>query len=255
MRIVGSALAALIVVASLAACSSAPTTAPSTAPTAAGSPAADAAPAEFADLSVYYPVAVGNTWVYSIDYGTGPVVTDTEVMSAVEPVANGASATIDRTFHWEDGSQPDLTDSVEYVFHDDGSLTLPFQSIPTGAGVVTVESGTIQWPSTAEFEAGTPKTGTIEASVDTGGTVTAEVIAFTVQGSGTESVSVPAGTYTARKLLQNLLISLPDLGVTDIPVDTVTWLAEDVGAVRAEVPDSAGGDSIVQQLVSFTPGG
>ena len=240
---------ALITLALLAGCTAAP--APTAAPTDAATTAAP--PEASAVESIYYPVAKGNTWVYSIDYGSGTTVTDTEVMTAVMPEGDGSRVTIGRTFHWEDGSQPDLVDSVDYVFAADGSLTVPFQSIPSAGGTVTVTSGTMVWPTAAEFEAGTAKTGRIEASVDAGGTTMKETVDFTIAGAGVEDVTVPAGSYSARKLSQALVVSLPDLGVEGITVNAVTWLAEGVGPVKTEVPDMSG-TSITQVLLSFTPG-
>lgn len=242
---------ALIALALLAGCTAAP--APTTAPTDAATTAAPTTAPETPVESIYYPVAKGNTWVYSIDYGSGTTVTDTEVMTAVTPEGDGSRVTIGRTFHWEDGSQPDLVDSVDYVFAADGSLTVPFQSIPSAGGTVTVTSGTMVWPTAAEFEAGTAKTGRIEASVDAGGTTTKETVDFTIAGAGVEDVTVPAGGYSARKLGQALVVSLPDLGVEGITVNAVTWLAEGVGPVKTEVPDM-GGVTITQVLLSFTPG-
>jgi hypothetical protein len=249
MRLAGIALASLVL---LAGCTS---TAPSTT-TDSSEPAASAAP-ESAIASIYYPVAEGNTWVYSIDYGTGSTVTDTEVMTKVVPDGEGGRVTIERTFVWDDGSQADVVSTVDYVFAADGSLTVPFQSIPSAGGsTVTVQSGTMVWPTNAEFEAGTPKTGTIQATVETSGQTFAETVDFTISGAGTENVAVPAGSYTARKLSQALVISLPDLGVSGLTVNATTWLAEGVGPVRTEVPDTMGGGStIVQVLKSFTPGG
>jgi len=241
---------ALVSLALLAGCTAAP--APTAAP--GGSPSSDA-PATAVE-SIYYPVAEGNTWVYSIDYGTGSTVTDTEVMTKVVPEGDGARVTIERTFVWDDGSQPEIKDSVDYVFGSDGSLTVPFQSIPTAGGTtVTVQSGTMMWPTNAEFEAGTAKTGTIQATVETSGQTFAESVDFTITGAGVEDVTVPAGSYSARKLSQALVISLPDLGVSGLTVNAMTWLADGVGPVRTEVPDTIGGGAtIVQVLLSFTPG-
>lgn len=245
---IGPALA-VISLALLAGCTAAP------APTSGPSGSATAPEPDAAAESIYYPVAEGNTWVYSIDYGTGSTVTDTEVMSAVVPDGDGVRATIERTFVWDDGSQPDIVSTVDYVFNADGSLEVPFQSIPSAGGTVTVQSGTMVWPTDAEFEAGTPKTGTIQATVDAGGQTFAETIDFTIAGAGTEDVTVPAGAYSARKLAQNLVVSLPDLGVSGLSIDAVTWLADGVGPVRTEVPDTMGsGTTIVQVLLSFTPG-
>lgn len=247
MKLTGLALASLIL---LAGCTAAtPSDGPTTEP---GSTDAPAATVE----SVYYPVAEGNTWVYSIDYGNGMLVTDTEVMTAVVPDAGGARVTIERTFVWDDGSQPDVVSTVDYVFGADGSISVPFQSIPSAGGsTVTVESGTMTWPTADEFEAGTAKTGTIKATVETSGSTFAETIDFSITGSGTEEVTVPAGSYPARKLVQQLVIALPDLGVSGLTVDATTWIAEGVGPVRTEVPDTMGGGAtIVQVLKSFTPG-
>lgn len=241
---------ALVSLALLAGCSAAP--APSAGPS--GSPAADAPPS--AVESIYYPVAEGNTWVYSIDYGSGSTVTDTEVMTKLVPEGEGTRVTIERTFVWDDGSQPDLKDSVDFVFASDGSLSVPFQSIPSAGGsTVTVQSGTMTWPTNAEFEAGTAKTGTIQATVETSGQTYAETVDFSISGAGVENVTVPAGSYSARKLAQALVISLPDLGVQGLTVNAMTWLADGVGPVRTEVPDTIGGGAtIVQVLLSFTPG-
>lgn len=245
---------AIVTLALLAGC----TAAPAPAGTSTTDPAATEEPAAPTSTvaSIYYPVAEGNTWVYSIDYGNGSTVTDTEVMAKVVPEGDGARVTIERTFVWDDGSQPELKDSVDYVFGSDGSLTVPFQSIPSAGGsTVTVQSGTMAWPTNSEFEAGTAKTGTIQASVETSGQTFAETVGFTITGAGVEDVTVPAGSYSARKLNQALVISLPDLGVEGLTVNAVTWLAEGVGPVRTEVPDTIGGGAtIVQVLLSFTPG-
>jgi len=247
MKRTGLALASLILLAGCTA--AAPSDGPTTEPGATDAPAATVE-------SVYYPVAEGNTWVYSIDYGDGMLVTDTEVVTAVVADAGGARVTIERTFVWDDGSQPDVVSTVDYVFGADGSISVPFQSIPSAGGAtVTVESGTMTWPTADEFEAGTAKTGTITATVETSGSTFAETIDFAITGAGTEDVTVPAGSYTARKLVQQLVISLPDLGVSGLTVDATTWIAEGVGPVRTEVPDTmGGGTTIVQVLKSFTPG-
>lgn len=247
MKLSALALAGLVLLAGCTAAEPDATNNPSLPPT--------DAPASSVE-SIYYPVAEGNTWVYSIDYGNGSTVTDTEVMAKVVPEGDGARVTIERTFVWDDGSQPDINDSVDYVFASDGSLTVPFQSIPAAGGsTVTVQSGTMTWPTNAEFEAGTAKTGTIQATVETSGQTFAETVDFSISGAGLEDVTVPAGSYSARKLAQALVISLPDLGVEGLTVNATTWLADGVGPVRTEVPDTIGGGAtIVQVLLSFTPG-
>jgi len=246
-------IVAVAAIALLAGCSSAPAPSPS------GSPAPEAsAPAEdLSGVSVYYPVALGNTWTYQIN-NPDPVgvVIQTETMSAVTPDGDDVRVMIDRSFRYENGAYPDFTDSVEYVFHADGSLSVPYQSIPDTSGAqVTIKSGEFLWPSTAEFEAGTPKTGVIEATIEADGSTFDQAISFTITGHGVEEVTVPGGTFQARKLTQDMLISIPSAGLDGLPINATVWLAEGVGQVRSEVPDLLGsGTSVTVELLKFTPG-
>lgn len=247
----GVALAALAL---LVGCTAGPTTDSTSAP----EPSASAGAGEYENISPYYPVALGNTWVYQMNY-PDPVgiITETEVMTAVTPDGDDVRVTIERSFHYENGSAADFSDSVEYVFHADGSLSVPYQSIPDGSGAdVEIHDGELTWPSTAEFEAGTPKTGVINLTVTVAGSAYDQSIGFTITGQGTESVTVPAGTYDARKLLQSMLVSMPSAGLENLPIDATVWLAEGVGQVRSEVSDLLGsGSPIVVELLEFTPGG
>jgi hypothetical protein len=229
-----------------------------TTPASSASAGATSAPAakDYTNFSPYFPVRLGNTWVYSTDFGGAMgVVTDTEKMTKIVPSGTDLRVTFSRSFHYENASHADFDSPVDYVFHQDGSLSVPYQSIPTGGAQVTVKGdGSMLWPSVAEFEAGTPKTGTIEVSAAVNGTTTEETVDFAIAGAGTESVTVPAGTYSARKLSQKLTVAIPSLGVTGIEVDATTWLAKGVGNVRTEVPGLLGTQAIVAQLVKFTPG-
>jgi hypothetical protein len=261
-RILGTAALVSVAVLTLAGCSStgqATSGGSSSAHSSAhssGPSAAAKASSGYADLSGYYPVAQGNTWVYSTEY-PAPIgtVTDTEVMSKIAKSGDDVRATIDRSFHYENGSSPDFTDSVDFVFHRDGSLTVPYQTLPSSNGTkITVKSGTMVWPSTAEFEAGTPKTGTIEASTTSGGQVIDERVDFSIVGAGTEAVTAPAGSYTARKLSQKLTISIPTLNVSGIEVDATSWLDKKVGLVKTEIPGLLGSGTITSVLTKFTPG-
>lgn len=230
----------------------------------AASPPADdqARPSESSEgadavvLNGYYPVAEGNVWVYTMTYADPVgIVTETETMTSVKPDGDGgAEATIHREFHYENGSLTDFSDDVTYLFHADGSIEVPFQSIPNAdkTQVVTVNSGTMRWPSDAEFSAGTVKTGEISVSIEAGGQTFDELVTFEVFGAGEESVTVPFGTVTARKLMQNLIVSIPSFDV-EVPVNATSWLQADVGLVRTEIPDVFGGTPITVELVSFTP--
>lgn len=249
LPVAGVALAALAL---LAACAAGPTT-PSDSGTPEPAPSAGGA---YDGISPYYPVGLGNTWVYRMNYGE-PVgeVTETEVMTAVTPEGDDVRVTIERSFHYENGSQPDFTDSVEYIFHPDGSVSVPYQSMSTAGAETVIHDGQMEWPSTAEFEAGTEKTGVINLTTTIEGSSFDQSVQFSIRGDGIEPVTVPAGTFEARKLLQSMLVSIPSAGVDALPINATVWLAEGVGQVRSEVPDLLGsGTPVVVELLSFTPG-
>ena len=192
----------------------------------------------FDGTNKYFPVGVGHTWVYSIQDGAGEA-TLTDTMSTVVRDGPDVIATIDRTIHRSDGTTADESISVDLVFHEDGSMSEPLSYL------VANTPGTLEWPSTAEFEAGTPKTGTFP--VGDGGVV------FSIVGQGNESIAVPLGTFESRRLVQNLLLS--GSGFVDVPWAPTYWLSPEVGIVRAEIPDYLfGGVSAVIELLSFTPG-
>lgn len=232
----------------------------SSAPAATSTPAVpdepDAAADPYATISSYYPVAKGNTWTYEMKLGK-PIgtVTETETMTKLEPEGDGVRVTIERSYDYGSSSIKDMKDSVVYVFHKDGSLEVPYQSLPTGEGAtVTVKKGNLLWPTTDEFESKVKKKGTITASIKSSTGKFDEKIAFTIQGKGTKSVTVPFGTFDARVLDQSLSVSIPKLGVKGISIRTTSWLAEGVGMVKTEVPGPTGGKPITVELVKFTPG-
>lgn len=240
----------------LSGCTSAPP-APETSGASTTPPVTEETAPDFSDVSVYYPVALGNSWTYRM---TSPdpvgVVTYVETMTAVDVEPSGGwRVAITRDFHYENGSSPDFSDAVEYIFHEDGSITVPYNSAPDGSGAeVTVTSGEMRFPTPAEFEAATPISGKLTVTVVTEGQTINQEIAFTVVGLGVESVTVAAGTFNARRLGQDLTVDMPDLGVTGITVNSVSWLAEGVGVVRTELSDLLGtGGSVVTELVEFRP--
>ncbi len=247
-----SALAALALLALLAGCS--PTT-PSGSDDGDGAPDSSEQSESIID-SGYYPVAEGNTWVYTMAYPDPiGIVTETETMSSVKTDDEGsATVVITRDFHYENGSTPDFSDEVTYLFHADGSIEVPYQSVPTSdaSAVVTVTGGTMVWPNDDEFADGTVKSGDITATVVSGGLTFDQSIHFEISGAGDEEVTVPFGTVTARKLVQSLVVSIPQYGV-DLPITATSWLQADVGLVRTEIPDLTGGAPITVELVSFTP--
>jgi hypothetical protein len=205
----------------------------------------------------YYPVARGNTWVYRTDYGAGSlgVVTDTETMTAVQPVAGGNQVTIKRVFHYASGQHPDFTSTVVYVFHSDGSLTVPYQSgIDTANSKITVRRGSIVWPTPARLRSGAVSTGTVEVTVQTASLTRNATVKVQLQGKGAAAVSVPAGAYPKAQILNETLTETLEGLPATIVITSQAYLVAGVGPVKTVVTSGAGTAPIQSVLVSFKKG-
>jgi hypothetical protein len=235
--------------------SAAATTAAATTAAATTAPASSAVSGAGSIDDTYYPVAVGNTWVYSTDLGSLGKVTDTETMTAVTPSADGHLVTISRAFHYAGGQAKDFTSVVKYDFHRDGSLTVPFQSgVQTAGTIETVKSGSIVWPTPATLEAGTPTSGTIDVEVSTAGQTIDVKGTVTLKGAGKSSVTVPAGTFASAQLLdQNLTETIGATGTT-VAIKTTAWLVKGTGMVKTTISGQAGVGTYSAVLVSFKHG-
>ena len=223
---------------------------------------ADGAPVTVPDgFSPYWPVAIGNTWVYQNNYyGFDEVrfVTETRTIASVEPDGEDFVVEFAREFHFDDGAYPDFADSFEVVLHADGSATLPYESLPlpsqqmAGAYVVDVMSGTIEWPTASALDAGSSASTTIVATLSQGTVSLEQTTVVTVTGEGHEDVTIALGTFASRRLGQHLLASHPQVG--EIPSTATTWIADGTGPVRTIVVDEVFGSEIVTiELLQFIP--
>jgi hypothetical protein len=207
-------------------------------------------------VSAYFPVKLGNTWLYRTNYGNASlgVVMETERITSVQTVAEGQRVTIKRTFHYVNGRVGDFTSTAIYVYHPDGSLTVPYQSGLVNQTVV-VKSGSIVWPSPSQLETGTPRTGKVQLAIQTGGRSVDASLFFTVQGVGTATITVPAGTYRTRVLDETLQESVSSVE-TPLGIHSEMWTATGVGLVKSTSNASAltGGSTITTVLMKFTAG-
>ncbi len=218
-----------------------------------GAPAPDSAspggdaPGSSSELCAnqYYPVRQGATWSYKATGGTSGEYAFTDTISSAR--ANGFTLTTQFT---------DLTRTQEWECRDAGLVALQLGGgtaaalNTTGSSLVmetqnaqgvtfprTINAGDT-WQHTLDFTgtmdiAGEPGTATGNAQSD-----------FTALG--TESVTVPAGTFNAMKVQANSTININATfqGVT-LPVTfsgtTTLWLVEGVGWVKAVADGSFGG--------------
>jgi hypothetical protein len=140
--------------------------------------------------------------------------------------------------------------SFTYIFHSDGSITIPFSEFSSEK--VRLISGGIVWPSQAQIASGQPLHSTLVFATSIVGHTTLRVTAHVVvRGAGTQSVTVPAGTYRAQVVEETMAEKVEGIRVT---TTVKTWVAPGVGPVKDEVLSSSAIPSTVEVLKSFTRG-
>ena len=191
--------------------------------------------------SIPFPVAVGNTWVYQttlsgqtgqttnriVSAGPGPAGYEVTMSSTTEVAGTATSA------------QP------VYVFYRDGTIGYPVPSI----NGVSVAGGGIRWPDAAGLASGQAYHSVLRTQVSQTGEY--ENANVTVQGIGTMSVSVPAGTYQASVVETTIAGKVGGYTAT---VEVTTWIAQGVGPVKTEELIRAAGrtELTTNELLSFT---
>lgn len=197
-----------------------------------------------------FPYAVGNTWVYTIDLGSTGHGTTTSKIVSVTPVPGGNRVTMAVTDKIP--GLPTPTTDVIYIFHPDGSITVPYAQ--TGNGQVIVKSGSIVWPSQAVLNSGQPHHSKLVIQITVAGHSLKVKADVTVQGAGTQSVTVPAGTYQATVVNETIKENVVGIAVSTV---VKTWLAPGVGPVKSQIAATTNGVSkiaAVEELKSFTKG-
>ena len=193
--------------------------------------------------SIPFPVAVGNTWVYQVVASINNAhALDTKKVLGVTPVPGGNRVTMSDSI----GPGTPVTTQEHYLFFDNGQLGFP---VNEAHGVSVVSGNGVIWPDAAGVASGRPYHSVLNIKLGSGQSETANV---TVQGGGTESVSVPAGTY--RATLVNMSIVTTVGSFTSISMLKV-WTAPGIGPVKTEQVLKAGGKTQVTTtttLLSFT---
>jgi hypothetical protein len=198
-------------------------------------------------LAADFPLAVGNTWVYETKVGALSRGTTINKVIRIVPVAGGQRVRMRVIDHLGGGAVAPT--SFTYIFRSDGSITIPFSEFSSEK--VRLISGGIVWPSRAQLASGQPLHSTLVFATSIVGhtlRVTAHVV---VRGAGTQSVTVPAGTYRAQVVEETMTEK-----VEGIRVNTTikTWVAPGVGPVKDEVLTRSAIPSTVEVLKSFTKG-
>jgi hypothetical protein len=192
----------------------------------------------------YFPAAAGYTWIYEDHVSTGVDVVTNKVV-AVKAVSGGQEVTMASTDDL--GGKPTRT-KFSYIFNSNGSITVPLTQFGSTLKLI---SGSIQWPSSADLAAGQANHSTLVFSISEAGKVVHVTAHVTVKGDGTQSVTVPAGTYQAQVIDETM-----DEKFDGVAIDLTdkTWLANGVGPVKSELLSGGVGSSADtdEVLKSFT---
>jgi hypothetical protein len=195
--------------------------------------------------SISFPIAVGNTWVYqtTANVNGGRILQTNRVLSVV-PTSGGRRVMMSES---TDLGGATTTEDDAFFFYSNGTI-----GYPVTGGEVSVLSPGVLWPSAAGLASGRAFRSVLRAKVNkTGPTSYANVA---VQGQGTHTVTVPAGTYQATLVTMTMTVRVGGFGTTE---EIETWMAQGTGPVKSEVFLLAGGHNkltTTEELLSFTKG-
>jgi hypothetical protein len=232
-----------------AATSAAPTTRGGSTASAAATGSASQSSVVVSSGALPFPTTVGDSWTYNNTNGT---TSENKIASATQ-VAAGQQVTMDTTFT-DNGTA--THDSYEYIIEPNGQIALPTsQFAPSSSGVTfKIISGGIFWPSAAQLAGGQPVHSTLTMEFTVAGKTQTITEHITSQGQGTQSVTVPAGTYSASVVNVQEAATIEGYNTT---IDDKTWLASGVGPVQSELITVDGGKTSLtskEELTSFVKG-
>jgi len=211
-------------------------------------PSASSAPGVVPAAALQFPVAVGYSWVYSSAApSVGSTSTITDKVLSVTQVATGHKVAESYT-----NSLSSTTVRNSYVFHSDGSITLPLNQM--SGGTVSSPTGGIVLPPAAVIASGQPYRYILTIGFKEAGQKLTETAHVTIQGAGTAMVTVPAGTFRATIINMTMAWTVATYTVT---IEIKDWFANGTGTVKSEALIREAGLNEVastEVLESFTKG-
>jgi hypothetical protein len=196
-----------------------------------------------AGTDAYWPIGTGYTWVYEDDLGSSGRHTVTNKITRVVSVSGGQRVTM-RVLDSQTGTPLALT----YIFHSDGSITVPATEFGNTTAARLV-SGKIVWPSAAQLASGQPFRSVLVFKIATSGLNAKVTGHVTVRGDGTQTVTVPAGTYKAQVVLETMREKFEGVAINSTQK---TWIVNGIGPVKSQLLGSGTGLSTLEVLKSFT---
>lgn len=185
--------------------------------------------------SIPFPVAVGNTWVYQTTAGGASGRTTNRIVAA-GPGAAGYLVTMSSATSLAGAGS---AGTAGYTFYPDGTIGYPAPAVDG----IAVTGGGIRWPNAAALASGHAYHSTLQLQVSG----LEENAGVNVYGAGTETVTVPAGTYQASVVETTIAAQGETIEVT-------TWIVQGVGTVKTEIQIHGAGTAglTTSELLSFT---
>src|SRR5690348_5157600 len=188
--------------------------------------------------SIPFPVRICNTWVYQTKIGGASGRTTNRIV-ATGPGSAGYLVTMSSATNVTGASS---SGTAGYTFYPDGTVGYP----ATAINGVSVTGGGIRWPNAAALASGRAYHSTLKIQVGSSGQT--QDAGVNVYGAGTETVTVPAGTYQASVVETTITAKGETVVVT-------TWIAPGVGTVKTQTQVNgagAAGLTTTEELLSFT---
>jgi hypothetical protein len=181
--------------------------------------------------SVPFPVAVGNTWKFTLTSSSGTSGTMTEKITSVVPVTGGRKVMMTET---DILAGTPIREQWVYFLHSDGSITSSLLPQAGQANVVTSSTDGVNWPPAAVINSGRLVKLDVPTTIRGAERTDRATAHITIQGDGTATVTVPAGTY--RAVIVSKTTTLSYFGMAH-PVTSYdkTWLASGVGVVQEQL--------------------
>jgi hypothetical protein len=202
------------------------------------------------------PFKVGNRWSYRIAYAdpVGTVIY-TQKVTKIAPGEDDVEVTLDTSYHFENGSQPDFAFDVLYGVKPSGALTVPLNAFAIGdvRFLNRGTSGAVVWPSLPGIRAGKRSTGDFSATIEVPqvGQVNADYH-YDISGGGTDAVTVEAGSFPHAALMNvtiDITTDIPAAGPIEQTVTARLWFAKGVGLLLHEAQGGTA-PGTVTELVS-----
>lgn len=188
----------------------------------------------------YYPVGENIQRKYHIDYAAGPVPDQDYTEKFTD--FNGDTFSVKNEFK-------EVTSTVNWRCANDGLLAIQYgNSIDmknASAKIETVKSSGVTFPNESHWKQGEKWTADYQISEKINDAKGAQIgsgegtVNQTSEITGTEEITVPAGTFQAFKVKNqttlNLTVKVKGASIpTKTVLETTAWFAKDVGIVKSQ---------------------